>query len=82
MKFLLTLYVCSVMHNNCMPVPQDMHQYQIMHSTFDSCIKDGLGESFEVLFNGKNLKIDQINKGGLYPKFHCEPIKDEGKLTT
>ena len=53
-----------------------------MHNTFDSCIKDGLGQSFEVFFNGENLKADMINKGRLYPKFTCEPIKDEGKLTT
>tara|TARA_R100001224_G_scaffold22693_1_gene11694 strand:- start:313 stop:510 length:198 start_codon:yes stop_codon:yes gene_type:complete len=65
-----------------MPVSQDMHQYRIMHNTFDSCIKDGLGQSFEVFFNGENLKADMINKGKLYPKFTCEPVKDEGKLTT
>ena len=65
-----------------MPVSQDMHQYRIMHNTFDSCIKDGLGQSFEVFFNGENLKADMINKGRLYPKFTCEPVKDEGKLTT
>ena len=82
MKFFLTLYVCSVMHNNCLPIGQQMHTYQQSHDTFDSCIKDGLGQSFEVFFNGENLKIDQINSGGLYPKFHCEPVQDEGKLTT
>tara|TARA_Y100000004_G_scaffold171358_1_gene207277 strand:- start:3 stop:200 length:198 start_codon:yes stop_codon:yes gene_type:complete len=65
-----------------MPVLQEMHSYQITHDTFDSCIKDGLGQSFEVFFNGKNLKVDVINKGRLYPKFTCEPVKDEGKLTT
>jgi len=65
-----------------MPVPQEMHSYQISHNTFDSCIKDGLGESFEVFFNGENLKIDMINSGRLYPKFTCEPIQDEGKITT
>tara|TARA_R100001509_G_scaffold103650_3_gene61009 strand:+ start:73 stop:270 length:198 start_codon:yes stop_codon:yes gene_type:complete len=65
-----------------MPVLQEMHPYQITHDTFDSCIKDGLGQSFEVFFNGKNLKVDMINKGRLYPKFTCEPVKDEGKLTT
>jgi hypothetical protein len=65
-----------------MPVPQEMHSYQISHDTFDSCIKDGLGESFEVFFNGENLKIDMINSGRLYPKFTCEPIQDEGKITT
>ena len=65
-----------------MPVPQETHSYQISHNTFDSCIKDGLGESFEVFFNGENLKIDMINSGRLYPKFTCEPIQDEGKITT
>jgi len=65
-----------------MPVPQEMHSYQISHNTFDSCIKYVLGESFEVSFNGENLKIDMINSGRLYPKFTCEPIQDEGKITT
>jgi len=77
MKFFLTLYVCSVLHNNCLPVSQEMHTYQQSHDTFDSCIKDGLGQSFEVFFNGKNLKTDMINKGRLYPKFTCEPYTPE-----
>ena len=74
MKFLLTLYVCSVMHNNCMPVSQEIHPYQIIHDTFDSCIKDGLGQSFEVFFNGNVIDINQINESKLYPKFVCEPF--------
>ncbi len=82
MKFFLTLYVCSVLHNNCLPISQEMHTYQQSHDTFDSCIKDGLGQSFEVFFNGETISIPQINSGRLYPKFTCEPVKDEGKLTT
>ena len=77
MKFFLTLYVCSVLHNNCLPVSQDMHTYQQSHDTFSSCIKDGLGQSFEVFFNGDFLKEDQINSGILYPKFTCEPYTPE-----
>ena len=77
MKFFLTLYVCSVLHNNCLPVSQDMHTYQQSHDTFSSCIKDGLGQSFEVFFNGDFLKEDQINSGRLYPKFTCEPYAPE-----
>ena len=73
MKFFLTLYVCSVLHNNCLPVTQQMHTYQQSHDTFDSCIKDGLGQSFEVFFDGSMLKRDQINASRLYPKFTCEP---------
>ena len=77
MKFLLTLYICTSIGNNCLPVTQDMHSYKISHNTFNSCIKDGLGQSFEVFFNGENLKTDQINKGRLYPKFTCEPYTPE-----
>ena len=77
MKFFLTLYVCSVLHNNCLPVSPDMHTYQQSHDTFSSCIKDGLGQSFEVFFNGDFLKQDQINSGRLYPKFTCEPYTPE-----
>ena len=76
MKFFLTLYVCSVLHNNCLPVSQDMHTYQQSHDTFSSCIKDGLGQSFEVSLNGDFLKEDQ-NGGRLYPKFTCEPYTPE-----
>tara|TARA_B100001094_G_C17501639_1_gene471313 strand:+ start:247 stop:456 length:210 start_codon:yes stop_codon:yes gene_type:complete len=65
------------MHNNCLPVTQEMHTYQQSHDTFDSCVKDGLGQSFEVFFNGEMLKQDQINNSKLYPKFTCEPFKTE-----
>jgi|TARA_R100000329_G_scaffold145326_1_gene130757 hypothetical protein len=54
-----------------------MHTYQQSHDTFSSCIKDGLGQSFEVFFNGDFLKEDQINSGRLYPKFTCEPYTPE-----
>jgi len=54
-----------------------MHTYQQSHDTFSSCIKDGLGQSFEVFFNGDFLKQDQINSGRLYPKFTCEPYTPE-----
>ena len=62
MKFLLTLYICTSIgkKNNCLPVTQDMHSYNIIrfiirHNTFNSCIKDGLGQSFEVFYNSKLL---------------------------
>ena len=77
MKFILTIYICSVMGNNCLHIPTEMHAYQTVRDSFDSCIKDGLGESFEIFFNGKLLKIDQINKTRMYPKFVCEPFTPE-----
>ena len=75
MKFFLTLYVCSVLHNNCLPVTQEMYAYPQSHDTFNSCIKDGLGQSFEVFLSGDVLKEDSIDKSKLYPKFTCEPYK-------
>ena len=77
MKFFLTLYVCSVMHNNCLPVSQEMHAYQQSHDTFDSCIKDGLGQSFEVFYNSPLLTDEQINKSMIYPRFVCAPFTPE-----
>ena len=77
MKFFLTIIMCSVWHNNCLPVSQDMHTLSNIYDTFSSCIKDGLGQSFEVFFNSDFLKEDQINSGRLYPKFTCNLIIPE-----
>ena len=77
MEFLLTLYICTGIGNSCIPVTQDMHSYQKNHTTFSSCIKDGLGQSFEIFYNSKLLTNDQINKSRMYPRFVCEPYKPE-----
>ena len=77
MKFLLTLYICTSIGNSCLPVSQDMHSYKISHNTFNSCIKDGLGQSFEVFYNSKLLTPEQINKSRMYPRFVCSPYMPE-----
>ena len=77
MKFLLTLYICTGIGNSCLPITQEMHPYQLNHDTFSSCIKDGLGQSFEVFYNSDLVNTDQINSGMLYPKFVCEPFAPE-----
>ena len=77
MKFLLTLYICTSIGNNCLPVTQDMHSYKMNHNTFNSCIKDGLGQSFEVFYNSKLLTAEQINKSRMYPRFVCSPYMPE-----
>ena len=73
MKFLLTLYICTSVGNSCLPVTQAMHPHKISHDTFNSCIKDGLGQSFEVFYNSKLLTPEQINKSKIYPRFICAP---------
>ena len=77
MKFLLTLYMCTSIGNTCLPITQDMHSYPINHNTFSSCIKDGLGQSFEVFYNSKLLTEEQINGSRMYPRFVCEPYVPE-----
>ena len=82
MKFLLTLYMCTSIGNSCLPITQDMHEYKMSHNTFSSCIKDGLGQSFEVFYNSDLLTTEQINKSRMYPRFVCEPYTPEEAQTT
>ena len=78
MKFMLTIFICSVAGGDCYTNPY-------YPKTFDShhdCIRAGLVESYEVLIADGNFTEEQINTLKLYPKFVCAPIKDEGKITT
>ena len=78
MKFMLTIFICSVAGGDCYTNPN-------YPKTFDShhdCIRAGLVESYEVLIADGNFTEEQINTLQLYPKFVCAPIKDEGKITT
>ena len=78
MKFLLTVFICSVASGDCFTTKD----YPKVFNNHQDCNRGGLSESYEVLFAEGNFTEEQINKLQLYPKFHCEPIKDEGKITT
>ena len=78
MKFLLTIMVCSVVTGECFTPPD----YPKTKDSHYQCVRDGLGETYEVLIADGTFTEDQINKMQLYPKFHCNPVKDEGKITT
>jgi len=77
MKFLLTLYICTSVGNSCLPVTQEMFNYPMIHDDFNSCIKDGLGQSFEVFYNSPLMTDEQINKSMMYPRFVCAPFAPE-----
>ena len=77
MKFFLTIYICSVVAQQCGEVDQNKHAYTQVHDTHVSCVKDGLGESFEILFNGELFKEDEIDKFRFYPKYTCAPFQPE-----
>jgi len=72
MKFFLTIYICSVVTQNCAEVPVENHNYNRFYETHGECVQKGLGESYSILFDGKLFKIDTVNAVELYPKFMCE----------
>ena len=77
MKFFLTLYICSVVANQCGEVDQNKYAYKQTYDTHAACVKSGLGESFEVLFGGELFKEDEINQYKFYPKYMCMPFQPE-----
>ena len=72
MKFFLTIYICSVMTQNCAEVPVDKHSYDRFYDTHAECVQKGLGESYSILFDGELFTQDVVNTMELYPKFMCE----------
>ena len=72
MKFFLTIYICSVVTQNCAEVPVANHNYNRFYDTHGECVQKGLGESYAILFDGELFKIDTVNAMELYPKFMCE----------
>ena len=75
MKFLLTLYICSVVSGECvMPKLEELDIKQF-YGTHYGCVRAGLGESFELLFDGKTFSANVIEKMELYPKFSCEKVQ-------
>ena len=72
MKFFLTIYICSVVTQNCAEVPFEKHKYDRFYNTHGECIQKGLGESYSILFDGELFKQDVVNAMELYPKFMCE----------
>ena len=72
MKFFLTIYICSVVTQNCAEVPVKDHDYDRFYKTHGECVQKGLGESYSILFDNEIFKIDTVNAMELYPKFMCE----------
>ena len=78
MKWVLTIYICSVIGGDCYIPTAETFEYQKDHPSHAECVKKGLGETFELLFDGKVFTQEQINKFEIYPKFSCikEKITD------
>jgi len=79
MKFFLTIYICSVVSQNCAEVPVDKHSYDRFYDTHAECVQKGLGESYFILFDGELFTQDVVNTMELYPKFMCEKTDNKEK---
>ena len=81
MKFFLTIYICSVVNQNCAEVPVKDHYYDRFYKTHYECIQKGLGESYTILFDGDVFQKDQVEALELYPKFQCEKVSNYQEKT-
>ena len=79
MKFFLTIYICSVVSQQCAEVPMEKHEYDRFYKTHYGCMQKGLGESYSILFDGELFKQDVVNAMELYPKFMCEKTDNKEK---
>tara|TARA_R100000005_G_C4911211_1_gene148808 strand:+ start:147 stop:443 length:297 start_codon:yes stop_codon:yes gene_type:complete len=70
MKFFLTIYICSIISNTCSIPPG----YPKIKSDYYTCVKDGLGESYEILFGGQYFSGEVIVSNRLYAKYECQQV--------
>ena len=76
MKLFLTIYICSVVSQQCAETPTDKHEYDRFYSSHYECIQKGLGESYSILFDSNLFDNKTINIMELYPKFTCEKVEE------
>ena len=72
MKFFLTIWICSVVNQNCAEVPVKEHNYNRFYNTHYECVQKGLGESYSILYDGEIFPQPVVEALELYPKFACE----------
>ena len=85
MKFFLTIWICSVVNQNCAEVPFKEHQYDRFYDSHYECVQKGLGESYSILYDGEIFPQPVVEALELYPKFACEKTdnsKNEQSDTT
>ena len=77
MKFFLTIFVCSVVNQNCAEVPPTKHDYKRLYSSHYECVQKGLGESYSILYDGELFAEPVVEALELYPKFACEKTDNQ-----
>jgi hypothetical protein len=74
MKYLLTIAICSLTSGECVSPKLEQFNMDNYYGTHYGCVRAGLGNSFEILFDGKTFSANIIETMELYPKFSCEKI--------
>ncbi len=77
MKFFLTIWICSVINQNCAEVPVKNHNYNRFYDSHYECVQKGLGESYSILYDGEIFAPPVVEALELYPKFVCEKTDNE-----
>jgi len=78
MKFFLTIYVCSVVAQQCAELPIEKHDYKRFYNTHYDCVQKGLGESYSILFDGEIFNVEQVESLELYTNFMCQKVNQPG----
>ena len=74
MKYLLTIAICSLTTGECVAPKLEQFEMDNYYGTHYGCVRAGLGNSFEILFDGKTFSANVIEKMELYPRFSCEKV--------
>tara|TARA_R100000963_G_C4620725_1_gene88298 strand:+ start:45 stop:326 length:282 start_codon:yes stop_codon:yes gene_type:complete len=69
-EFVLTIFICSVLSGKCVIPDYGEYKYPKTYLKLSACVKSGLGEVHEVMYNGR-ISIENIDKYELYPRFTC-----------
>ena len=75
MKFLLSVYICSVIDGSCIILDQEPYKYPKKYDTHYECVQSGLFDSNKILFAENFFTKEKINKHRIYPSFTCDSIK-------
>ena len=78
MKFFLTIYICSVVAQQCAELPIEKHDYKRFYNTHYECVQKGLGESYSILFDGDIFTPEQVESLVLYTNFMCQKVDQPG----
>jgi len=76
MKFFLTIYICSIVSQQCAEVPVEKHDYKRFYGTHYGCVQKGLGESYSILFDGDVFSANEVEALELYPRYTCKKISN------